>query len=174
MACFSKELVAQLDYVLTDALTFPDKNGQRIRLWTAGVHFEDKQDFMDRYVAFHVEIMAKEPIDILANPTLLPVSMQEGHDALWTPERMQTIIAAAAQYGVAMEINSRFRLPRMPFLKRAKEVGVKFSFGSNTPGVGVGQIDYCLEMARELGLKSEHMFAPAPAGKKPIEVRTVG
>ena len=129
---------------------------------------------MERYVAFHVEIMAKEPIDILANPTLLPVSMQEDHDALWTPERMQTIIAAAAQYGVAMEINSRFRLPRMPFLKRAKEAGVKFSFGSNTPGVGVGQIDYCLEMTRELGLKSEHMFAPAPAGKKPIEVRTVG
>ena len=87
MTCFSRDLVAQLDYVLTDALTFPDKDGQRIRLWHPGVEFPDKQDFMERYVAFHIEIMAKEPIDILANPTLLPLSMQVEHDALWTPQR---------------------------------------------------------------------------------------
>jgi histidinol phosphatase-like PHP family hydrolase len=171
MTCFSQERVAQLDYVLTDALTFPDKSGQRIRLWNPGVKFADKQDFMERYVAFHVEIMAKEPIDIMANPTLLPTSMQTDHDTLWTSERMKKIIDAAVKYRVAIEINSRYSLPRLAFLQIAKQAGVRFSFGSNIHGPGVGQLDYCLQAAKELGLKREHMFTPAPKGKKPIEVR---
>ena len=29
-SCFSKEVVAQLDYVLSDALTFPEKDGRRV------------------------------------------------------------------------------------------------------------------------------------------------
>ncbi len=169
MSCFSKELVAQLDYVLTDALTFPDKDGRRIRLWTPGVEFEDRQDFMERYVAFHVEIMAKEPIDILANPTLLPTSMQADHDTLWTPDRMRRIIAAAVEHGVAIEINSRFSLPRLAFLHMAKEAGVRVSFGSNTPGLGVGQLDYCLQVAKKLDLQREHMFSPAPRGRSPLK-----
>ncbi len=171
MSCFSAELVAQLDYVLTDALTFPDENGRQIRLWAPGVEFPDKQDFMERYVAFHIEIMSKEPIDILANPTLLPTSMQSNHDALWTTERMKRVIAAAKEFGVAIEINSRFSLPRLAFLQMAKEAGVKFSFGSNTPGMGVGLLDYSVSVAKQLGLRPEHLFSPAPPGKKPIEVR---
>ena len=40
MSCFSPEVLAQLDYVLTDAMTFPGKNGQRVKLWekTAADH----------------------------------------------------------------------------------------------------------------------------------------
>ena len=33
MTCFSPEVLAQLDYVLTDAMTFPGKDGQRVKLW---------------------------------------------------------------------------------------------------------------------------------------------
>jgi len=32
MTCFSPELLAQLDYVLTDAMTFPGRDGQRVKL----------------------------------------------------------------------------------------------------------------------------------------------
>lgn len=171
MTCFSKELVIQLDYVLTDALTFPEKNGERVRLWNPSVRIEDKQDFMDRYVAFHVEIMAKQPIDILANPTFLPSSIEKDYDTLWTSERMKKIIDAAVKYRVAIEINSRYSLPRIAFLRLAKKAGAKFSFGSNIHGLDVGKLDYCIQMAKELGLQDGDLFVPAPRGKKPIEVR---
>jgi len=35
MSCFSRQTLAQLDYVLTDAMTFPGKDGQRVKLWAA-------------------------------------------------------------------------------------------------------------------------------------------
>ncbi len=170
--CFSKDGVAQLDYVLSDALTFPDiKSGKRIELWRPGVGFADKQDFMDRYTEFNVQVMAREPIDILANPTFLPESLEKEFDTLWTGERMKKVIDAAVKYNVAIEINSRYRLPRMNFLKLARESGAKFSFGSNIHGLDVGKLDYCVQAARQLGLTKKDIFTPAPREKKPIEVR---
>ncbi|MBI3697532.1 MAG: hypothetical protein HY238_22185 [Acidobacteria bacterium] len=171
MSCFSKRTVAQLDYVLSDALTFPEKNGQRVELWRPGVTIDDPQDFMERYVAFHLQVMAREPIDILANPTFLPACLEKEFDALWTPDRMKKVIDAALKHGVAIEINSRYRLPRPAFLKMARRAGAKFSFGSNIHGMDVGKLDYCLEMAKELGLHRHDLFTPAPAGQKPIERR---
>ena len=53
-------------------MTFPGKDGQRVKLWERGFAIEDKQDFMDRFVDRHVEILAKVPLDILANVSWLP------------------------------------------------------------------------------------------------------
>ncbi len=174
MTCFSKDLVAKLDYVLTDALTLPDRSGARVELWRPGVTVEDSREFMDRYVAFHVEIMRREPIDILANPTFLPACLEARFDELWTPARMKAVIDAAAKYRVAIEINSRFKLPRMPFLKMARQAGLRFSFGSNQHGPEVGNIGYGLDMARALGLTRKDIFTPAARGKKPIQTRNFG
>jgi histidinol phosphatase-like PHP family hydrolase len=171
MTCFSRGMVSRLDYVLSDALTFPEKNGQRVELWQPWVKIEDKQDFMDRYTDFNVQVIVREPIDILANPTFLPTCLQSEYDELWTLERMKRVIEVAVKHRVAIEINSRYRIPRLPFLRIAGRAGVKFSFGSNTHGLGAGKLEYCLEAAKQLGLKPEQMFTPAPPGKKPIEVR---
>jgi hypothetical protein len=177
--CFSPALVAELDYVLQDALTVPQRvfrgtggDEPLIKLWTpAAKTLEDPQGFMDRYVDFHVELMRRAPIDILANPTFLPAAIAKDHAVLWTQERMEKIIEAALRYGVAIEINSRYRLPTETFLRIARKAGVKFSFGSNIHGPDVGRLDYCVEMARQLGLTHRDLFAPAPAGQKPVERR---
>jgi histidinol phosphatase-like PHP family hydrolase len=84
---------------------------------------------------------------------------------------MEKIIEAAARYQVAIEINSRYRLPSEEFLKLAHKAGVKFSFGSNIHGPDVGRPDYCLGMADKLGLGPRDLFEPAPAGAKPIQRR---
>jgi histidinol phosphatase-like PHP family hydrolase len=177
--CFSPALVAELDYVLQDALTVPQRvfcgtggDEPLIKLWTPAARtIEDPEGFMDRYVDFHVELMRRAPIDILANPTFLPPAIAKDHVVLWTQERMEKIIEAALRYGVAIEINSRYRLPTETFLRIARKAGVKFSFGSNIHGPDVGRLDYCVEMARQLGLTHRDLFAPAPAGQKPVERR---
>lgn len=174
MSAFSKEAVARLDYVLSDALTMPDKAGKMIKIWTPAFHCDNAQDFMDRYVDFHEEVMAKEPIDIMANPTFLPEALEPDYDKLWTGKRMRKIIEAAARYHVAIEINSRYRVPRLAFLEMAKGSRVKFSFGSNAHTAdAIGNIGYGIEMFRKLGLKLDQFFTPAPPGQKPIQVRTL-
>jgi histidinol phosphatase-like PHP family hydrolase len=171
MTFFSRDVIAQLDYVLTDAWTVRGPDGKRQKMWEGGFTVGEKQKFMDTFVDFHVEIMSTEPIDILANPTWLPGAITKEHDELWTTARMQKVIDAAVKYIVAIEINSQYRLPRMAFLKLAKEAGVKFSFGTNIRGPEVGKLDWSIDTAKKLGLTRKNMFTPAPPGKKPVERR---
>ena len=172
MGCFSREVLGQLDYVLTDAMTIRDKSGKRVKMWESGYEMGEKQSFMDRYVDWHVEIMATEPIDIFANLTWLPNALMKEYDALWTEQRMQKIIESALKYGVALEISSSMKIPKIQFLKLAKAAGVKFSFGSNGRYPNMGKLEYSIEMARMLELKPSDMFKPASQGEKATQRRT--
>jgi len=161
MACFSQAAVARLDYVLSDAMTFPDAGGRQAHLWQPEeVEIVDKQDFMDRYVAFNVTVLSEWALDIMASPTFLPACIVDEYDALWTGERMDRVIEAAAQHNVALEIGARYRIPSAAFIKRARQAGVGFSFGTNSHGEEAGRLDYCLEMVRACGLKRKNMFVP--------------
>jgi histidinol phosphatase-like PHP family hydrolase len=175
MSCFSPAALAGLDYVLSDAMSFPGKDGRRVKLWTPDaaqqVDMSDRQAFMDRFVDWHVEVMAREPLDILANTTWLPSRMLEQWELYWTPPRMKKVIDAALKYGVALEISSHYDLPKLPFLKLAKASGAKFSFGSNGRYPNMGKLGYCLEMARQLDLKPADMFSPAPNRRKAFQRR---
>jgi histidinol phosphatase-like PHP family hydrolase len=175
MGCFSPQRLAQLDYVLTDAMTFPGKDGRPVKLWERDaaqrVEMQDPEAFMDRFVDWHVEVMAKEPFDILANTSWLPAPLAGQWEVYWTPARSQKVIAAALKYGVALEISSSYNLPKLSFLKLAKAAGAKFSFGSNGRYPNMGKLDYCLLMAKELDLKPADLFAPAPDGLKAVQRR---
>ncbi|HUU20708.1 MAG TPA: family 16 glycoside hydrolase [Sedimentisphaerales bacterium] len=170
---FSPEMIAKFDYVFTDAMTFTDKRGKRIRLWIRNeVQIDDKQDFMDMYVEKIVSVL-NEPIDMYVNPTFLPALIADEYDVLWTPERMDKVIRAAVKNDVAIEINARYRIPGMAFIKRAKKAGAKFSFGTNNGGRELGHLEYCRRMTRECGLTIKDMFSPRPDGSKPIQRRRV-
>jgi histidinol phosphatase-like PHP family hydrolase len=175
MHCFSRPALAELDFVLTDAMTFPGKNGQRVKLWEPGVEervdLVNLEDFMDRFVDWHVEILSKQPIDILANVSWLPAPLANDYEKFWTPARVTKVLEAAMKYEVAIEISSSFKLPRLSFLKLAKAAGVKFTFGSNGRYPNMGQLDYSVQMARELELVRSDMFTPAPDGRKAVQRR---
>jgi histidinol phosphatase-like PHP family hydrolase len=168
MGCFSKDVVAQLDYVLSDAMTMPGPGGERVKMWTPAFQPGDTRDFMHRYVKWNVQVIEEEPLDIFAHPTWLPPSLEKDYDSLWTAERMKPIIAALKQTGTAVEIDSAYKIPRMPFLQMAKSAGLKFAFGSNTGTGPTRAIDFCLETARQLALKPGDLFTPATRARKPI------
>jgi histidinol phosphatase-like PHP family hydrolase len=169
MPCFSKDVFAQLDYVLTDTMTVRDAAGKRTKAWLRGYDpGNDAQAFMKVCVDWNVEILEREPLDIFAHPTWIPGKFNADYDSLWTPERMKTVIDAMKRTGTACEIDCGMRLPRMPFLKMAKEEGVKFSFGSNSGGRAPADLGFCLETAKTLGLTAKDMFVPAARDRKPI------
>jgi 6-phosphogluconolactonase (cycloisomerase 2 family) len=159
---FSQAALERFDYIFTDAMTFTDHRGRRTRLWMPDeVHVDDPEDFVDLIVRQIETIMAEEPIDVYVNPTFLPAVIADRYDELWTPERMDRVIAAAVQNQVAIEINARYRLPSLAFIKRAKAAGVKFTFGTNNGGRNdLGHLAYGLEAIRECGLSSADLFVP--------------
>jgi hypothetical protein len=158
--CLSRTNLGRLDYIAADALIFPQADGKDVWLWRPGVRFPDAQDFMDRYVDHNVRVIS-QPVQIWANPTYLPETLQAKYDELWTESRMDRVIGAAVKNGVAIEINAHFQIPSVKFLKRAKAAGAKFSFGSNRHAAGIGEIDYCLRTAREVGLTAQDIYVPS-------------
>ena len=169
----SPESFARFDYIFTDAMTFTDDTGKRMRTWIPeeiGV-VGDRQEFMEMLVK-RIEGVMREPIDIYANATYIPDQMAAEYDALWTPERMQRVIDAALKNDVAIEINNRRGIPSAAFIKRAKAAGCKFSFGTNNAAADLGRLEYPIRMVRECGLAWADIFVPRPDGKKPIQLRT--
>jgi histidinol phosphatase-like PHP family hydrolase len=126
---------------------------------------------MDMLVDRAVGILDHEPIDIHANPTVLPDVLAAEYDRLWTPERMQRLIDAAKRNDVAIEINNRYRVPSAAFIKAGKKAGVKFSFGTNNSDKNLGRDEYAVQMVKECGLTWQDMFLPKPEGEKAIQQR---
>jgi len=158
---FSQEVISKFDYVFTDAMTWTNNNGKRMRLWIPEeTEVGDPQDFMEQLVD-NIEKILTEPVDIYVNPTYLPAEIEDRYDELWTPERMDRVIRALVDNEVAFEINNRRRIPSPDFIKRAKEAGVKFTFGTNNGGANdLGRMDYAIEMISECGLTPPDMWMP--------------
>lgn len=172
MTLASPESVARFDYCFTDAMTFTDDNGKRMRLWInedVG-EIKDKQVFMEMYVKRIVGVM-HEPIDIYANATFLPDQIAGEYDALWTSERMQKVIDAAVKNDVAIEINNRYKIPSAAFIKAAKAAGARFSFGTNNADANLGRLEYPIQMVKQCGLVWQDIFVPKLPGQKPIQVK---
>ncbi len=164
---FSKDMIAKFDYVFTDSMTFTDDKGRRMRLWMKDeVHVDDPQDFMDMLVRKTVGILSNEPINIYVNPTFLPARIADQYDALWTEQRMDKVIAAAVDNDIAIEINARYCLPSIKFIRRAQQAGAKFAFGTNNGNRDLANLEYCRRVARICGLTEEDMFVPKSACRK--------
>lgn len=166
--CFSRDALATLDYVLTDTMTFPGPDGKRMKMWEDGADMGAPSTFMDRYVDWHVRIIETMSADILANTSWLPPLFAADYDVHWTRERVRRVAEAARKNGVALEISSGFKLPRMSFLRVARECGVKFSFGSNGRHPNMAKLDYSLSMAAELELKGRDIYLPGTAPSRAV------
>jgi hypothetical protein len=172
MTLTSPESIARFDYCFTDAMTFRDDNGKRLRIWIPEETGEipDKQAFMEMYIK-RIQGVMREPIDIYANATFLPQQIAAEYDALWTPERMRKVIDATIENNVAIEINNRYKIPSAAFIKTAKSAGAKFSFGTNNADANLGRLEYPIQMIQQCGLTWQDIFVPKPDGQKPIQVR---
>jgi len=160
---FTKETRARFDYIFTDSMTWTNAAGKRLRLWIPAEADigPDPQAFMEELVAKAVQIISTEPIDIYVNPTFLPDSIAARYDELWTDARMQKVIAAAVQHGVAIEINARYKIPSEHFIRLAKAAGAKFTIGTNnTSAKDYGDWSYPMEMQKKVGLTWKDMWVP--------------
>jgi hypothetical protein len=167
---FTPEAVAGFDYIFTDAMTWTDDKGRRLRLWMPDETFVDNdQQFMDMLVGKIESIMEAEPVDIYVNPTFLPSQLAPRYDELWTKERMERVVSVLMRNQVALEINARYKIPSITFIKKAKEAGVKFTFGTNNvKNDDLNRMEYCLKVIKEAGLTSDDMFQPRPQGERKI------
>jgi len=163
MTKHSPQLLERLDYVLADTMIMPmpDDQNRPVKLWMPEKYtVDDPQAWMERYMRHNLRVLA-EPVTILANPTYLPPPVADRYDELWTEERMRRVIRAAIDNHVALEINARSGLPHGRFIRMAKRMGAKFTFGSNNFDDKPIDMSRCFEAIDRYGLTKDDMYVPA-------------
>lgn len=161
---FSQEALGVFDYLFTDAMTIIDHKGRNARIYREEeVHYDGvtKEQYMDRIVEQTVMILTNEPADIFANPTYLPDDMNADYDRYWTDERVGRVLDVLQRYSIALEINPRYRIPGMDIIRKAKERGIRFTFGTNNVDADFGKLEYCLEAIEECGLTADDIWFPS-------------
>jgi hypothetical protein len=157
---FSKEALAELDYVLMDPQSIPLPDGGYQRIWELQTYVEDAEAFVVRYVAHCLHVLEREPIQVFGWPLFLPVCIARDYYSLWTDRRMQAILSAAKARNVAIEINDMAHTPHERFVLMAKEQGLKFTFGSDSRNADAGRLVYCRALASRCGLRREDFYVP--------------
>jgi hypothetical protein len=162
MTKHSSKLLSRLDFVLGDTMIMPmpADDSEPVKLWIADQYkIEDPEAWMERYVKHNLRVLA-ERITILANPTYLPPPVEDLREQLWTEARMRKIIQAAVDNNVALEINASSGLPNDQFIALAKQMGAKFSFGSNNFNDVPINMSRCFEAIEKHGLTKKDMYVP--------------
>ncbi len=160
----ASQLLKRLDYVLGDTMIMPmpDDDSPPVKLWIADQYtIADPEAWMDRYMRHNLRVLS-EPITILANPTYLPPPVKDKYEQLWTDDRMRQLIQAAIDNKVALEINASSGLPSDRFIRMAKQMGAKFSFGSNNFDDRHIDMSRCVEAIAQYGLTKSDMYVPEP------------
>jgi hypothetical protein len=160
----SPELLKRLDFVLGDTMIMPMPNDDSppVKLWMADQYtIDDPGAWIERYIRHNLRVLS-EPITILANPTYLPPAVKDMYDELWTDERMRRIIRAAMDNQVALEINARSGLPHDRFIRMAKRMGAKFTFGSNNFDDRAIDMTRCFQAIDRYGITKDDMYVPSP------------
>ena len=163
-ATFSQKALGVFDYLFTDAMTIIDHKGRNSRIYRPEeVHYDGvtKEQYMDHLVDQTVKILTNEPADIYANPTYLPDDMQADYDRYWTDARVDRVLDVLERSGIALEINARYRIPSFDIIRRAKQRGIKFTFGTNNVDADFGRLEYSLEAVEKCGLTAGDIWFPS-------------
>lgn len=161
---FSQEALGVFDYLFTDAMTIIDHKGRNSRIYRAEeVHYDGvtKEQYMDHLVNQTVKILTNEPADIFANPTFLPDDMNADYDKYWTDKRVERVLDVLQKYNIALEINPRYCIPSMNIIRKAKERGIKFTFGTNNVDSNFGKLEYCIEAIEKCGITADDIWFPS-------------
>ena len=120
-----------------------------------------RDGYMDAHVANAERMAATMQVDILAHPTLLPLSMRAiPLEELWTEPREERLVEALYAAGIAFEISARYR-PHERLVRRAVERGVRISLGSDGHSrEQVGDLSFPMALARRCGVKETDLFDP--------------
>ena len=93
----------------------------------------------------------------------MPIARE--YSRLWTTKRIDKIIELCANLQKTFraqrdrnKINELAHVPDENFIKRAKQAGLKFTFGTNSRNQNAARFHYCYQMASNCGLTEGDML----------------
>lgn len=170
-----KPLSNKVDYCIASVHAVPDENGDLIFLneyfGYKAKHLIDKQyhknynpDFSEKYMENIIHMVedtfANQRVDIYGHPTVLPFYEElEGTPFLYDWE--VSILRLCKKYDVALEISGLWQEPTESIIIKAREMNIKFSFGSDCHRLNEAcNLTYVEKMIKKIGINEDELFIP--------------
>jgi putative hydrolase len=121
----------------------------------------DAKGFVDDVRVALIKAIESRCLDIIAHVTWLPQSlryrMREVVDAEW----IASVIEAASDFGVAIELNGRWRLPNEDWIKKCVHHGVQLSLGSDAHTLQeIGNTGHGVRLLTDLQVPKDLVYLP--------------
>jgi putative hydrolase len=121
----------------------------------------DAKGFVEDVRVALIKAMESRCLDVLAHVTWLPPSLRsrvyEVVDAAW----IASVIEAASDFGVAIELNGRWRVPNDEWVKRCVHHGVQLSLGSDAHTLQeIGKTGHGVRLVTDLQVPKDLIYLP--------------
>jgi len=133
---------------------------EKLDVVVVGLHKLDSsghqpEELVREYLNAVMNVMERQRVDILAHPFHFH-SYLAPH---LSPDEIDQFAKLAAERGVAVELNSKYRVPDENLLRACLREGVKLSIGTDAHTVAeVGRVDWPMTMLRRVGARQEDMI----------------
>ena len=130
------------------------------------------RQYMDAHLDEVERFAAQMPVDILAHPTLVPMSLRaRAGEELWSERDEERLVNALHAAGIAFEVSNRYK-PHERIVRRAIDRGVRISLGSDGHTADqVANIEWPLQLTRRLGVADAELYDPSRHGSRTQEER---
>jgi len=113
-----------------------------------------QEELAKNYFLAVTNAMRRQRADVVAHPFRL-------HSYLapyLSPEEIDEFVKLAAEKGIAIEINSKYRVPDEELLRACLREGVKLSIGTDAHTVAeVGMVDWQMAVLKRIGARQEDL-----------------
>jgi histidinol phosphatase-like PHP family hydrolase len=166
-------IMARLDYCIASVHSVPNRDGSIIGLsnyfgWRCG-HLnsytrtfkkEDSKFLLEESLRQIEKSFSKFTVDILGHGTVTPFyTDMEGTQFQLDFE--DELLSLCKKYNVALEISGLWKEPSMRVITKAREKGIKFSFGSDCHRLAeVCDLEYVHRMIEKTGIEENELFIP--------------
>ncbi len=116
----------------------------------------------------------RDRVDVLAHPTLSPLSALGDPEACYPAEWQDRLIALCVRHGVAIEVNESYRVPHREFVDRANARAARFAVGSDSHAELL-PLDFTLALVDASGIRGRlRDYAPRSRVRGPegVDVRS--
>ena len=129
-------------------------------------------DYMDAHLDELERFADEMPVDILAHPTLVPITLRPiPAEELWTEQHEDRLVDALYRAGIAFEVSNRYK-PHERIVRRAADRGVRISLGSDGhTAEQVANVEWPLTMTRLVGVPDQALYDPSRHGSRTGDAR---
>jgi len=140
------------------AIDLDDKIIKKLDILVVGMHTLGtpmQEELAENYFSAIMNAMRKNWVDVVAHPFRL-------HNDLapyLSPEDITEFAELAAEKGIAIEINSKYRVPSEEFLRACLKEGVKLSIGTDAhTAAEVGMVDWQMAVLKRIGAGEDDLI----------------